>query len=150
MTYYVYYFRQISEINLLPLHIIANFVIVAFIEDNVSTFSLLPFSPLLESQQNNSWLKFSQQHPSFSDKLSAERLALFKQAIALSDFILRSALQAPELVIELFSSERLLLNETPDYKAALAKELANCSTEEQLHRSLRLFRLVEKIGRAHV
>ena len=52
-------------------------------------------------------------------------------------------MQAPELVIELFSSERLLLNETPDYKAALAKELANCSTEEQLHRSLRLFRLVE-------
>tara|TARA_R110002167_G_scaffold71950_1_gene202780 strand:- start:31659 stop:34658 length:3000 start_codon:yes stop_codon:yes gene_type:complete len=143
MTYYVYCFRQISEINFSPLHIIANFVIVAFIEGNVSTLSQLSFPPLLENQKNNSWLQFSQQHPSVSDKLSAERLALFKKALALSDFILRSALQAPELVIALFNSERLLSSNTPDYKATLAEEIATCSTEEQLHHSLRLFRLVE-------
>jgi [glutamine synthetase] adenylyltransferase / [glutamine synthetase]-adenylyl-L-tyrosine phosphorylase len=107
--------------------------------------SHLSLSPLLEAQQNNSWLQFSQQHPKACANLAPERLVLFQQALTLSDFILRSALQAPELLIELFNSEQLLATTTPDYSAMLAIEVEKCSTEEQLQKCLRLFRLVQMV-----
>ncbi len=61
----------------------------------------LSFSPLLHEQQQTSWQQFIDQHADACDELTQEQLSAFKQAIALSDFILKSALQAPELVIEL-------------------------------------------------
>lgn len=111
----------------------------------MSNLPLLSFSPLLENQQDTHWLQFSQQYPQAAQRLLPERIALFKQALALSDFILRSALQAPDLVIELFNSEQLLTNKTPDYKAMLSKEVDCCATEEQLQQCLRLFRLVQMV-----
>ena len=140
MTYYVYCFSCISEI------IFSDYRLnIEIIEDNVPNSCHLPFPVLLVNQQNNSWLQFSQQYPNASDNLPPERLVLFKKALGLSDFILRSALQAPELVVELFNSERLLTTETPNYRVMLAQEIKKCSTEEQLHQCLRLFRLVEMV-----
>ena len=118
---------------------------VVFIEDNVSNSSYLSFPPLLANNKIKAGYSFLNSILSISDKLSPERLALFKQALALSDFILRSALQAPELVVELFGSERLFCTDTPDYNALLSEELEQCKTEEQLHQCLRLFRLVEMV-----
>ena len=111
----------------------------------MSTSTCLSLSPLLESQLEKGWMQFTQQHSTIADCLSPERLALFKQAMALSDFIHRSAIQAPELLIELFGSEQLLSHKIPDYKYMLTKEVERCSTEEQLHQCLRLFRLVQMV-----
>jgi glutamate-ammonia-ligase adenylyltransferase len=111
----------------------------------VSNSSYLLFPPLVEHQQEKSWQQFSQQYPTAADCLSSDRLDLFKKALALSDFILRSALQTPELVIELFESEQLLAIETPKYKEMLIASLDSCTTEEQLHSCLRLFRLVQMV-----
>ena len=111
----------------------------------MSNLSPLPLSPLLISQQTNSWLQFSEQYPNASEHLSPVRLALFKKALTLSDFILRSALQAPDLLVELFASKRLLCSDTPNYAEMLAEKVAQCSTEEQLHQCLRLFRLEQMV-----
>ena len=103
----------------------------------------LSFSPLLHEQQQTSWQQFVDQHADACNELSQEQLITFKQAIALSDFILKSALQAPELVIELIKvpNEQAL----PDYKSLLAKQLASCTDEAQLHRLLRRFRLQQMV-----
>ena len=101
--------------------------------------------PLIELQQEKSWQQLHQQYPAVSDCLSSEQLALFKQALALSDFILRSALQAPELVVELFKSEQLLSSNTPNYSEMLSASLNTCTSEEQLHKVLRQFRLVQMV-----
>jgi glutamate-ammonia-ligase adenylyltransferase len=119
--------------------------ILAFIEDNVSNSSSLPFPPLLASQQADSWLEFNQQHQDITGTLLPERLALFKRALALSDFIMRSAIQAPKLLVELFNSEQLLSSETPQYSVMLADSVEKCSTEEQLQKCLRLFRLKQMV-----
>jgi glutamate-ammonia-ligase adenylyltransferase len=111
----------------------------------VPNSSHLPFSILLVSQQEKSWLKFSQQYPSVTDSLPAERLTLFKKSLALSDFILRSAIQAPELLVKLFNSEQLLSTDTPEYSVMLAKAIEKCTTEEQLQKCLRLFRLEQMV-----
>lgn len=111
----------------------------------MSTSSSWSFPPLLVNQQTKSWLQFSQQYPNLTDSLSPERLELFKKALALSDFILRSALQAPDLLIALFNSEQLLSAKTPEYKVMLAEKVNKCSTEEQLQQCLRLFRLEQMV-----
>ncbi|SEK68142.1 glutamate-ammonia-ligase adenylyltransferase [Colwellia chukchiensis] len=103
--------------------------------------SPLLHSPLLAEQQEKSWQQFSQQHPNSAEQLTAAQLALFKNAIMLSDFILRSAIQAPEIVIKLFASEQLLAEKAPNYKQLLSEKLQLCSSEAQLHQCLRLFRL---------
>ena len=145
MTYYVYFFRYINEINLLSNFNKYSFVIVTIIEDNVPNSSPLSFSPLLEEQKIKSWLQFSQQFPNVTDSLSPERLTLFKNAIALSDFILRSAVQAPTLIVALFNSEQLLTQQTPDYKSMLLESVEQCQTEEQLQHYLRMFRLEQMV-----
>ena len=103
----------------------------------------LSFSPLLHEQQQTSWQQFVDQHADACNELTHEQLITFKQAIALSDFILKSALQAPELVIELIKvpNEQAL----PDYKSLLAKQLSSCTDEAQLHRLLRRFRLQQMV-----
>ncbi len=111
----------------------------------MSKSSHLPFSPLLISQQNSRWLQFSQQYPNVTDSLPPARLTLFKKALALSDFIYRSAVQAPDLLVELFNSEQLLAGNTPDYSRMLAEKIEQCKTEEQLQKCLRIFRLVQMV-----
>ncbi len=113
--------------------------------------SILTLSPhhdnnLLEQQQQKSWQQFSQQHPNSYQALASQQLEHFKLAITLSDFILTSALQAPELVIDLFVSKSVYLQETPDYASLLQALLENCQSEEQLHRLLRRFRLQQMVN----
>mgnify|MGYP003636980613 FL=1 len=113
--------------------------------------SILTLSPhhdnnLLEQQQQKSWQQFSQQHPNSYQALTSQQLEHFKLAITLSDFILTSALQAPELVIDLFVSKSVYLQKTPDYASLLHALLENCQNEEQLHRLLRRFRLQQMVN----
>ncbi|GAW96904.1 MULTISPECIES: bifunctional [glutamate--ammonia ligase]-adenylyl-L-tyrosine phosphorylase/[glutamate--ammonia-ligase] adenylyltransferase [Colwellia] len=103
----------------------------------------LSFSALLMQQQTTSWQHFVEQHSNVCDELSTEQLSAFKQAITLSDYILASALQAPELVIELFKSASKEI--LPDYKKLLLEQLADCIDEVQLHRILRRFRLQKMV-----
>jgi len=103
----------------------------------------LSFSPRLLQQQATNWQHFSEQHNSAFDELSDKQLNAFKQAITLSDFIFKSALQAPELVIGLFNAptEEAL----PDYKKLLLELLADCKDEAHLHQLLRRFRLQQMV-----
>lgn len=103
----------------------------------------LPLSPLLQQKQSTSWQRFVEQHPSICDGLTTEQLTAFKKAITLSDFIFKSALQAPELVIELFKSVKQ--EALPDYKSLLLTLLEDCHDEAQLHRILRRFRLQQMV-----
>lgn len=95
-------------------------------------------------------MQFSEQYPelssSFQTKASSQAFADFQQAITLSDFILRSLLQAPEIVTHLFISETVYQTSMPDYQALLAKKLKACETEEALHTQLRLFRLEQMVS----
>lgn len=113
--------------------------------------SILSLSPhhdnnLLEPQQQKSWQQFSQQHPQSYQALTSQQLEHFKLAITLSDFILTSAQQAPELVMELFVSKSVYLQTTPDYASLLNDLLEKCQSEEQLHRLLRRFRLQQMVN----
>lgn len=113
--------------------------------------SILSTSPqydsnLLEQQQQKSWQQFSQQHPNSYQALSEQQLNHFKVAITLSDFILTSAQQAPELVMELFVSKSVYQQSTPDYETMLSDLLSQCTSEEQLHRILRRFRLQQMVN----
>ncbi len=101
---------------------------------------------LLLQQQDKSWQQFISQHPHSYQQLSDKQLDDFKQALALSDFILESSLQAPDLVMELFVSNRVYQTQLPDYKTRLVELLASCSDEAQLHRILRRFRLQEMVN----
>ncbi|MBU2893004.1 bifunctional [glutamate--ammonia ligase]-adenylyl-L-tyrosine phosphorylase/[glutamate--ammonia-ligase] adenylyltransferase [Colwellia sp. D2M02] len=103
----------------------------------------LVLSSRLQNQQQKNWQRFEEQHHKAYSQLSVEQLELFKQAIALSDFIFESALQAPDLVIPLFTetSNELL----PNYQKLLHEILATCTDEVQLHRILRRFRLQQMV-----
>jgi glutamate-ammonia-ligase adenylyltransferase len=110
------------------------------------TLSQLNDNKLLEQQQQKSWLQFSQQHPQSYQVLTQEQLEHFKLAISLSDFVLMSAQQAPELVLELFVSKSVYLQATPQYNILLQDLLKDCQSEEQLHRILRRFRLQQMVN----
>ncbi len=99
----------------------------------------ISFPPILIKQQVKSEQQFFSQHAQHLDVLNAEQLNHFKNAITLSDFILKSAMQAPELVIAVFKQD--YQNYLPDYKNLLTKQLSGCDSEEKLHRELRRFRL---------
>jgi glutamate-ammonia-ligase adenylyltransferase len=110
------------------------------------TLSQLNDNKLLEQQQHKSWQQFSQQHPTSYQALTPEQLEHFKIAITLSDFILNSAQQAPDLVLALFVSKSVYLKTTPDYANLINDLLIDCQTEEQLHRMLRRFRLEQMVN----
>ncbi|MEW6990898.1 bifunctional [glutamate--ammonia ligase]-adenylyl-L-tyrosine phosphorylase/[glutamate--ammonia-ligase] adenylyltransferase [Colwelliaceae bacterium 6441] len=116
----------------------------------MSTLFRKPFLPCLASQQSHSWRQFSEQYPHFSQLLSQlaspQALADFKHVITLSDFVLKSTLQAPEIVMNLFIGESCYLKDTPDYQALLEEQLAGVKTEEELHKALRLFRLEHMVS----
>ncbi|GAA6206311.1 bifunctional [glutamate--ammonia ligase]-adenylyl-L-tyrosine phosphorylase/[glutamate--ammonia-ligase] adenylyltransferase [Thalassotalea sp. SU-HH00458] len=115
----------------------------------MTTIIRKPFISCLENQQQKSWQQFSSQYPEFAqsltEKASSQALADFKHVITLSDFVLRSALQAPEIVINLFVTESVYQKNTPNYNSLLKAQLQDCQTEEALHRQLRLFRLVQMV-----
>ncbi len=100
----------------------------------------------LLKQEQNSWQQFTSVHDTACNSLSEEQLKDFKLAITLSDFILNSALQAPDLVIDLFKDEFIYKKQTPDYKAQLAALLENCIDEVQLYHLLRRFRLQQMVN----
>lgn len=103
-------------------------------------------SPLLTQQKQKSWEQFSQQHPESYQTLTPEQLEQFTLAITLSDFILASALQAPELVLNLFVNKDVYQKTVPLYPALLSDLLIDCQSEEQLHRILRRFRLQQMVN----
>ncbi len=113
---------------------------------SIPILSPLHDNKLLEQQQQKSWQQFSQQHPQSYQVLTPQQLEHFKLAITLSDFILTSAQQAPELVMELFVSKSVYLQTTPSYGILLKGLLKDCQSEEQLHRSLRRFRLQQMVN----
>ncbi|MGL1955895.1 MAG: bifunctional [glutamate--ammonia ligase]-adenylyl-L-tyrosine phosphorylase/[glutamate--ammonia-ligase] adenylyltransferase [Colwellia sp.] len=102
--------------------------------------------PTLVLQQKQSWQQFVNQHPDACEVLSVEQLEHFKLAITLSDFILSSALQAPELVMNLFVTKVVYQQSLPNYQHLLAELLSHCSDEAQLHRALRRFRLQQMVN----
>lgn len=103
-------------------------------------------SPCLLEHQEKSLFQFFSQYPNVADSLSSSQLDDFKRAVALSDFILTSALQAPDIVVDVFSSGYVYQEETPDYTSLLRSQLTTCITEDDLHRVLRLFRLREMVS----
>ncbi len=106
-----------------------------------SSSSSRNLSPLLTQQKEKSWEQFSQQHSECYQALTPEQLDDFKLAISLSDFVLASALQAPDLVMSLFVNKDVYEKTVPLYAELLSVLLVDCETEEQLHRILRRFRL---------
>jgi len=106
-----------------------------------------PLSELLfEQQQLTSWQQFSLQHPDSYKQLNAEQIKHFKLAIGLSDFVLKSAIQAPGLVIDLFVNNHVYQQEMPAYNELLSHLLLDCQNEVQLHRVLRRFRLEQMVN----
>jgi glutamate-ammonia-ligase adenylyltransferase len=103
----------------------------------------LSFSPILQQQQKDTWQYFNEQHNNACKQLTSAQLISFKQAITLSDFILKAAIQAPELVMEVFSSDEKI--DLPNYKELLAVQLGDCADEAELHRILRRFRLQQMV-----
>ena len=103
------------------------------------------FSSKLQHQSLQSWQKFIAQHGEYVERLSKQQLSDFQKAIALSDFIFNSAMQAPDLVINLFNSSRIYDQKCPEYHNALADLLRPCVDESDLHRALRRFRLQEMV-----
>ncbi len=115
------------------------------------------FTLLLKDQGKKSWQLFldriqglnangdDSREENLISSLTEQQSTHFQQALILSDFVLNSALQAPELVIELFSSEQIYLEETPEYEEMLKAWLIDCDSEPALHRLLRRFRLREMV-----
>ena len=101
---------------------------------------------LLSQQKEKSWEQFSQQHTECYQVLTPEQLEDFKLAITLSDFVLASAVQAPDLVMSLFVNKDVYQKIVPSYAELLSVLLADCQTEEQLHRVLRRFRLQQMVN----
>jgi glutamate-ammonia-ligase adenylyltransferase len=101
---------------------------------------------LLFLQKQKSTQLFSQQYPEATIGLSEKKLVDFEQSLMASDFILNSALQCPNTVISLFSSERVYQTDCPNYQKMLADLIASCESEEQLHKILRKFRLQEMVN----
>ena len=108
--------------------------------------SSVNLSPLLTQQKEKSWEQFSQQHSECYQALTPEQLEDFKLAISLSDFVLASALQAPDLVMSLFVNKDVYEKTVPLYAELLRVLLVDCETEEQLHRILRRFRLQQMVN----
>lgn len=102
-------------------------------------------STIIESQRHLQWQNFVESHPGFSEHLQERQLVDFQQALALSDFIFNSAMQAPDLVVELFTSQAIYEQNCPDYSSQLTKLIVTCNEEAQLHRVLRRFRLQEMV-----
>ena len=101
---------------------------------------------LLFNQKQKSTQLFSQQYPEATVGLSEQQLADFQQSLMASDFILNSALQCPDIVVSLFSSERVYRKGCPNYHNMLTELVDSCKTEEQLHQILRQFRLQEMVN----
>lgn len=105
----------------------------------MKTLTRKNFLPILVKQENLRWSQFSEQYPQSYLGLDQAQLNDFKSALALSDFIFNSAIQAPEIVVELFQGAQF--EHSIDYLTELNTILASCESEEQLHRLLRRYRL---------
>ena len=99
----------------------------------------------LQQLQEKSWQTCCEQQPQQISLLAPGQQQELKHAVTLSDFIQRSFLQAPELVIALFTSGSIYERETPDYAAMIADGLKDCDSEEALHRLLRQVRLQQMV-----
>lgn len=103
-------------------------------------------SACLADVQRKNWQQCLDSELAMFDTLPAQALAHFKLAITLSDFVHRSSLQAPQLVLDLFVSGQVYQQEIPDYQDLLEHSLSSCQSEEQLHHLLRRFRLQQMVA----
>lgn len=99
----------------------------------------------IENQKKSSWLFFSQQYPNACEVLSEHTLGDFQLSLGLSDFILNSALQCPDIIVQLFHSQSVYETSTPDYQLLLNDVIRECKTEDELHKALRFFRLQQMV-----
>ena len=109
----------------------------------MKTLTRKAFLPILIEQKNKRWSQFSAQHPESYSLLSEQQLEDFQQALALSDFVFNSAIQAPDIVMQLFSQNSF--DKSTNYLAQLNQQLTGCETEGQLHRLLRRYRLQQMV-----
>jgi len=103
------------------------------------------FPQLVEQKVETHWNMFSDRYPEYAEQLVNDVLIDFKKAIGLSDFVLNSALQAPELVVPLFVENEVYAKDTPDYFTELTVLLGDCQDENNLSRTLRRFRLKQMV-----
>ena len=106
---------------------------------------LTSLSGCLQQQQHKSWQTCTEQGQLYLDLLTSTQINDLKYALTLSDFILNSFLQAPDLVSELFTSSKIYDDNRPDYSQMLSSWLLDCDSEEELQRLLRRFRLKEMV-----
>ncbi len=104
---------------------------------------------VLQAQHIKSWQQFSEQYSeltqSFIQQAKPAVVGDFQRALALSDFILRASLQAPEQVVALFLNGDVYQTDAPNYLLLVKASLAKCTTEQELYRELRLFRLQQMV-----
>ncbi|RHW77656.1 bifunctional [glutamate--ammonia ligase]-adenylyl-L-tyrosine phosphorylase/[glutamate--ammonia-ligase] adenylyltransferase [Colwellia sp. RSH04] len=109
-----------------------------------SSESISSLSEPLTVLSEKKWQHFTEQHPNFAEQLSENQLCQFKKAITLSDFVFKSAQQAPDLVLALYNTQLFDNKDNftmPNYQVLLSELLSDCQDEVQLHRLLRRFRL---------
>lgn len=87
------------------------------------------------------WQHFNDQHSNHLASLTTEQIEHLQQAFELSDFIYRSASQAPELVVGVVAQEFCHFGKRPNYHGLLAQLTNSITSEDELHRVLRRFRL---------
>ena len=109
------------------------------------TFSQLSLCYDKHWQQFNAHYQATFEQP-ITSVLSAEQLAAFKKALALSDFIFKSACQYPQLIVSLFAKDIVYQQNLPDYSVLLNQALEGCHSEQQLHKVLRHFRCQQMVN----
>ncbi len=103
------------------------------------------FSPILQQESHKNWQHFKEQHGYYAQVLSGCALADFKKAITLSDFVCHSAMQAPDIVVDLFTSQSVYQLDMPAYQELLTAMLVDCQDEPQLYQIVRRFRLQQMV-----
>lgn len=109
--------------------------------ENILQGSLSPITPLLSPELLDLAVKRWQQLSSsqiFNSDYLVHRPAI-EQAFALSDFIADHCLRDPHY-LQVLIQQQLLFSPQLDYRILLEKTLSEITSEEQLQRSLRLFR----------
>jgi glutamate-ammonia-ligase adenylyltransferase len=114
--------------------------------DNKLIKRVKSFNPCLQQAQHISWQQCIELDKDLFQSLSPACLKDFTSAITLSEFVLRSSLQAPHLVLDLFTSGLVYRQQVPDYSELLQQALIDCQNEQQLHHILRRFRLQHMVS----
>ncbi|NMP32257.1 bifunctional [glutamate--ammonia ligase]-adenylyl-L-tyrosine phosphorylase/[glutamate--ammonia-ligase] adenylyltransferase [Thalassotalea sp. M1531] len=94
----------------------------------------------LQELAQNRWEVLNERYPELFTSFPQDKLQTFLHSLALSDFIFRTCQLVPHETAALFQSQSFDDHLLPNYRELLAQQLANCDSEEQLHKQLRIFR----------